>query len=68
MEKTEWYPVSEKPVRAGWYEAKYDDECGTSMRWFDGEKWLLGPEFGLATFGNVPEFKDEWRGLTAPAK
>lgn len=70
---TPWFPVSIKPVRDGWYEARYNfcnDRLSRSMRYFKDGKWLISDTFLMSSlFGNTEPFPGEaWRGLAEPPK
>ena len=62
---TRWYRCSIKPVRAGWYEARwYGEKMDGCRRYWNGRQWTAGGNF-WTTFGLY--FGDEWRGLTSEA-
>lgn len=65
---TDWYPKTVKPATPGWYETSYAGLGIRVMRWFDGNRWLIGPgiESKLCFFG-MKGCRDRWRGLRSPA-
>ena len=64
MKKTEWYPVSVKPVRRGLYEIKGARRAVYFLRW-NGSMWLWpGGDGDKSAFGSLES--DKWRGLTEP--
>jgi hypothetical protein len=65
VERTPWFPVSMKPVRPGWYEAKYAQNGAIARRHFDGEHWAT--EFGTL-YAFSMDRDDEWRGLARNPK
>ncbi|WP_157684937.1 hypothetical protein [Robbsia andropogonis] len=70
MKKTRWFPVSEKPVRVGWYECIYEPGWLNSSigRWWDGHHWLDEKGGSIVGFGHKYYPGDKWRGLTKEAK
>ena len=58
MKRTPWFPVSVKPVRVGWYEARYWPMRKVLLMYWDGRGWD----------GFLVWERDTWRGLTEPAK
>ena len=69
--KTEWYPYTVYPVRAGAYEIRFTAIGHYEIREWDGKRWLLRGFDGtrlVSAFGDVNEFEPQraWRGLKAP--
>lgn len=47
MTRTEWFPMTIKPTRAGWYEIgleKLSEPLCYPFHYFDGKAWCDGPE------------------------
>ncbi len=59
---TPWFRVAVKPVRVGWYKARYAGRDGFQhMRWWDGANWCMRPRSTACLFGLAAG--DKWRGV-----
>lgn len=73
--KTDWFPASVKPVRAGLYETERfqvtDAAAGIRLARWDGFNWRYVESTGLMPAGGRMEMctrdGDRWRGLTEEA-
>lgn len=65
MKRTRWFPVSVKPVRAGWFEYRGEGISKGQRRHWSGRRWhwIKGSQYPVPPFPS-----DHWRGLTEKAK
>jgi len=64
MKKTDWFPASVKPVRAGWYERDWGSMCtdDEAYDYWNGRNWFYGDGFWRSVCYSAPNNK-KWRGL-----
>lgn len=64
MKLTDWYPEDVRPVRPGFYEARYyfADNCPV-RRYFDGNRWVHPLNGQPLLFGARQVQHGAWRGL-----
>lgn len=67
-QRTDWFPGSVKPVRAGLYERLLPGDAEARWAWFDGTVWYLSAMTAEEALGHcgitaMSQSNPQWRGI-----